>query len=81
MTQNHAVANRIKEMCELKNMTLAELSENSGIPYKSLYRLAHAVHANPSLFVIMRICDALGITVDEFISSPDFKEFRLPWEG
>ena len=77
MQQNEVIGNRIMELCMEKNMTLRMLGEQSGLTYRRVYRLAHGGHTDPSIFTILRICDTMGITVDEFVSTEEFKEYRI----
>ena len=76
MEPNKALADRLKSLCEEKGMSYKELAEKSGLPVKRVYRLTYGVNTSPSIYVMLRICDALEITVDEFFSTEEFKEFR-----
>ena len=80
MEQNMAIANRLKSLLEEKGMNYQTLAEKSGIPVRRVYRLVYGYTSNPGIFLMLRICEALEITVDEFLQSDEFKnraEFRL----
>lgn len=80
MGQNMAIANRFKELCEEKGMNYNTFAEKSGIPVRRIYRLAWGNCSNPGVFFMLRVCDALEITVDEFFQSELFSnrdEYRL----
>lgn len=76
MEQNIALANRLKELCEQKNLSYNELAEKSGLPLRRIYRMAHGGVSNPGVFVMMRICSGLEVSLDEFFGTDEFKEFR-----
>ena len=72
MEQNVALANRMKELMEEKGMNYREIAEKSGISVKRIYRIANGGVSNPSVFVMMDICRALGVTLDEFFGTEVF---------
>ena len=74
MEQNVVLANRLKELMEEKGMSLREVAEKSEIPVRRLHRMANAGVSNPSVFVMIRICDALGVTLDEFFKTEEFQK-------
>lgn len=73
MEQNMALANRLKELCEEKGMSYQELAEKSGIPVRRIYRIVYGTTSNIGIFFMLRLCNALEITVDEFFQSEEFK--------
>ena len=58
---------RITELCRERNFSYYELAKRSGIPYSTLNTLL-LKGANPSLPTLHRICDGLGITLQQFFS-------------
>lgn len=76
MDQSTAIADRIIQVCEEKNMSLEELAKKSDISLRTIYRMTHGMTGNRGIFMMISICDALGITLDEFFGSEEFKEFR-----
>lgn len=76
MEQNLVIANRLKGLCEEKNLSYNALAERSGVPVKRIYRIAYGNVSNPSVFVMLRICDGLEISLDEFFGTEEFKELR-----
>ena len=76
MEQNTALANRLKSLCEEKGISYADLAQKSGIPVRRIQRMAFGATSNPTVFMMLRICDALGITLDEFFGTDEFKDFR-----
>ena len=80
MEQNIAIANRLKALCEEKGLNYNSLAEKSGLPLRKVYRMMTAGASNPGVFTMIRLCKALGITLDEFFNAEEFQnidEFRL----
>ena len=76
MEQNTVLANRLKEVCEEKNISYSTLAEKSGVPVRRIYRLASGMTSNPGIYTMMSICDGLEISLDEFFGTDEFKELR-----
>ena len=63
---------RIIDLCQQRNYSYYELAKRSGIPYSTLNTLL-LKGANPSLPTLQRLCEGLGITLQQFFhdgSSP-----------
>ncbi len=74
MEQNVLLANRLKELMQEKGMSFGDLAEKSGISVKRIYRIANGGVSNPSVFVMMDICRALGVSLDEFFKDEAFQK-------
>jgi len=61
---------RITDLCRERNYSYYELAKRSGIPYSTLNTLL-LKGANPSLPTLNRICDGLGITLQQFFSDEE----------
>lgn len=75
MEQNGALAKRLKELMKEKGMNYKELAEKSGLPDRRIYRMAMGMTSDPGVFVMMKICNGLGITLDEFFGTEEFEKF------
>lgn len=77
MIDEKYIINRIRRLCEKKNMSMYALSKKSGISQSSLSNLMKR-GSIPSFFTLDRICDGLGITLAQFFSNdheiPDITE-------
>lgn len=71
--QGKFIAIRLIELCEQKNMTIYQLAEKTDIPAKRLWRLSHAMTTDPGVFLMLKICNGLGVTVDEFFNTDEFR--------
>lgn len=74
MEQNIVLGNRMKKLMEEKGMTYRSLAEKCGLSERRIYRIANGGVANPSVFVMMRICKGLEVGLDEFFGTEEFKE-------
>lgn len=76
MDPNIVLSNRIKELMEQKGMNYVALAEKSGIPARRVYRIVNGLLSNPGIFVMMKVCKGLEVSLDEFVSPEEFDEFR-----
>ncbi len=74
MTQQMLLANRIKELCGRRNVSLYMLSYQSAVPMTTLMHIMDGSTKNPGLFTIAKICNGLNITVKDFFDTPEFNE-------
>ena len=88
MLNEKYIANRIKELCDKKQMTMYALSKKTGISQSSLSNLMKR-GSTPSFYTLDRICDGLGITLPQFFSddigklelSSEQKKVLKVWES
>lgn len=67
MPEEQNILGRIVELCRERNYSYYELAKRSGIPYSTLNTLL-LKGTNPSLPTLSRICDGLGITLQQFFA-------------
>lgn len=67
MLDEKYIANRIRELCDKKQMTMYALSKKTGISQSSLSNLMKR-GSTPTFYTLDRICDGLGITLPQFFS-------------
>ena len=88
MLDEKYIANRIKELCDKKQMTMYALSKKTGISQSSLSNLIKR-RSTPTFYTLDRICDGLGITLPQFFSddigklelSSEQKQVLRMWES
>lgn len=88
MLDEKYIANRIKELCDKKQMTMYALSKKTGISQSSLSNLMKR-GSTPTFYTLDRICDGLGITLPQFFSddigklelSSEQKKVLRTWES
>ena len=74
---NHALALRIKELLNEKNMTRYKLAMQSGVPHSTLKNIIHETVADNLLSTTILIASGFGMTVSDFLDSPLFDEQNL----
>ncbi len=74
---NHALALRIKELLEQKNMTRYRLAINSGLTHSTLKNIIHETVKDNLLSTTILIAGGFDMTVSEFLDSPLFDEINL----
>lgn len=67
------VKNRIMQLCEEKHMTIYKLSVESAVAPSSIKNILYGKSKNPGIVTIKMLCDGLGITLDEFFGTDEFK--------
>ena len=72
MNTKEAVAARILELCDERNITVNALATNSGISPSTLYSMLNEKSQNPGVISIKKLCDGLEISIREFFDSDFF---------
>lgn len=72
-----AVAKRLIELMEQKNLTLNGLARLSAIPPSTLKNIIYGKSRNPGVVTIKLLCDGMDITITEFFNSPIFTELGM----
>ena len=66
------VRTRVLRLCEERKITINHLATVSALPPSSVKNILYGKSQNPKLLTIKMICDGLGMTLDEFFSTPAF---------
>ncbi len=72
MNTKEAVARRIIELCEQRNLAVNALANISGVSPSTIYSMLNEKSQNPGVVSIKKICDGLDITLGEFFSTQEF---------
>ena len=72
MNTKQAIAKRIIELCEQRNMAINALANISGVSPSTVYSMLNEKSQNPGAVSIKKLCDGLDITLREFFDSPIF---------
>ena len=67
MLDKKYIAERIKELCEKKDMTMYALAQKTGISQSSLSNIMNRGSV-PTFLTLGRICDGLGMTLAQFFA-------------
>ena len=72
MNTKEAIAKRIIELCNERNMAINALANAAGVPPSTVYSMLNAKSQNPGAVSIKKLCDGLDITLRAFFDSPIF---------
>ena len=76
MKIKEAVAQRIINLCEERNIAINALGNLSGINPSTIYSMLNEKSNNPGIVTIHQVCDGLEISLREFFDSPIFDELE-----
>lgn len=68
-----AVASRVVDLCEDRNISINKLAVMSGLTQSTLQSIISGKSQNPKMLTIVRICESLEIELKEFFNDPMFK--------
>ena len=72
MTVKDVVALRFRNLCMERGIKTNELANISGVTASTVYSLLDDRRRDVSIITIKKLCDGLGITIDEFFHSELF---------
>lgn len=72
MSTKEAIANRILQLCNERNIAVNELASISGVSPSTVYSILNEKSKNPGAITIKKLCDGLEITLGEFFGTPEF---------
>ena len=72
MTVGEAVRLRIIQLCEERNISINKLSSISGVTQSTVNNIVSGRNNSATVSTIKKLCDGLGITIDEFFHSDLF---------
>ena len=76
MNTNNAVADRIIELCNQKNIAINALANMAGISPSTLYSVLNEKSQNPGIVTIKKLCDGLEISLREFFDADIFEDIE-----
>ena len=76
MTVGEAVRQRILELCHKRDISINKLSSISGVTQSTVNNIVSGRNNSATVSTIKKLCDGLGITIDEFFHSPLFDDLE-----
>ena len=76
MNTKEAVAKRILELCEERNMAVNALATVSGVSPSTIYSMLNEKSQNPGVVSLKKLCDGLEMTLRQFFDSPIFDDIE-----
>lgn len=74
MNVGEAVRQRILELCDKHDISVNKLSNISGVTQSTVNNIVSGRNNSATVSTIKKLCDGLGITIEEFFSSEVFRE-------
>ena len=69
MTIGEAVRQRIIQLCQERNISINKLSGISGVTQSTVNNIVSGRNNSATVSTIKKLCDGLGITIEEFFKS------------
>lgn len=73
MTIGEAVRQRIILLCQERDISINKLSSISGVTQSTVNNIISGRNNSATVSTIKKLCDGLGITIDEFFHSDLFR--------
>lgn len=73
MNIGEAVAKRILELCQERNISVNKLSNMSGVTQSTVNNIVSGRNNSTTVSTVKKLCDGLGITIEEFFDSELFR--------
>ena len=76
MNISDAVADRILQLCNSRNITVNKLSTMSGVTQSTVNDIVNRRAKNIGIITIKKLCDGLDISITEFFDTEIFKNLE-----
>lgn len=76
MTAKEAVAKRILQLCDERNIAVNTLANISGVSPSTIYSMLNEKSQNPGVVSLQKLCDGLDITLRQFFDSEIFDDIE-----
>ncbi|RKM53787.1 XRE family transcriptional regulator [Butyrivibrio sp. X503] len=76
MTIEDAVRQRIIGLCKENDITINALATKAGMPRTTLKNIIYGTSRNTGIVTIKLVCDALGISINDFFDNELFKDLE-----
>lgn len=77
MNAKEAVAKRIIELCDEREMTVNALANTAGISPSTVYSMLNYKSKNPGIVSLHKVCYGFDITLREFFNSDIFDDIEF----
>ncbi len=76
MTAKEAVAKRILQLCDERNIAVNALANISGVSPSTVYSMLNEKSQNPGVVSLQKLCDGLEISLRQFFDSELFDDLE-----
>lgn len=70
---SEAMSRKLLKICEERNISINKLATICLLTQSTVQNIIECNSSNPKLLTIVRICDGLGMTLEDFFSDELFK--------
>ena len=71
-----AVKERILQLCNERDISINKLSSLSGVTQSTVNNIVSGRNHSATVSTVKKLCDGLGITIEEFFNSELFRELE-----
>lgn len=71
-----AVKNRLLQLLEERRLSIHKLAMESAVPPSTIKNILYGKSINPGIVTIKTLCDGLGITLNDFFNSEEFRQLE-----
>lgn len=75
MSYSAIIANRIRQLCRKRQITINHLATMSGVNQSTLDNIVRGLTKNPRIITLHKIALAYGMTVAEFLDIDELNNF------
>lgn len=76
MNVGEAVKERIVQLCQEADISINKLSRISGVTQSTVNNIVSGRNRSTTISTIKKLCDGLGITIEEFFHSELFRDLE-----
>ena len=76
MNVGEAVKERIVQLCQEADISINKLSRISGVTQSTVNNIVSGRNHSTTISTIKKLCDGLGITIEEFFHSELFRDLQ-----
>ncbi len=76
MNIGEAVRDRILELCKERDISVNKLSNMSGVTQSTVNNIVSGRNNSTTISTIKKLCDGLGITIEDFFASELFRNLE-----
>ena len=80
MREQKILAERIISLCNERHLSYYLLSYKSTVPITTILNIVNCITKNPGVFTLIKICDGLGVTIQEFFDTEEFRNIEKETE-
>lgn len=83
MEDGTVFSRRIMQLCNERGITVGKLCSMAGTTASTVHDIVSGVTANPRVFTLKKLCDALDITLADFFDCPEFNNMdeEIEWRA